>query len=276
MFNALNNSKQHAVAGIKSKHRLAEISHHFLSDENERSPAWKNTSIIPIILGSRHDDYIVYELDRSFNQQNKSSMVLNVENRFATSGMSPTFPEGIPTTTASETTSQESELPDLCLVPVTSPSTTLALQSDRFIIAVHTSLGGVRIAYDQLAFMASLDTDFTVCVVMLDARTTQEAKRFFGFLCDSAKSLLALKLECGGYLLRDSHSHSANDSSVNDSSVNDSSVNNNATNANGTDDVVATDLEGVAKEVLRKFAPSLQRAAITHLSAPAGPAGLLS
>ena len=193
-------------------------------------------------------------------------MVLNVENRFATSGMSPTFPEGIPTTTASETTSQESELPDLCLVPVTSPSTTLALQSDRFIIAVHTSLGGVRIAYDQLAFMASLDTDFTVCVVMLDARTTQEAKRFFGFLCDSAKSLLALKLECGGYLLRDSHSHSANNSSANNSAI----------NANGTDDVVATDLEGVAKEVLRKFAPSLQRAAITHLSAPAGPAGLLS
>lgn len=276
MFNAPNNTKQHTVAGIKSKHRLAEISHHFLSDENERSPAWKNTSIIPIILGSRHDDYIVYELDRSFNQQNKSSMVLNIENRFVTNEMSPTFPEGVTTTTASEMTSQETEMPDLCLVPVTSPSTTLALQSDRFIIAVHTSLGGIRIAYDQLAFMASLDTDFTVCVVMLDAKTTQDAKRFFGFLCDSAKSLLALKLECGGYLLRDSHSRSANGSSVNDSSANDSSVNNNAANAAGTADAVATDLVGVAKEILRTFAPRIQGAAITHLSAPAGPAGLLS
>jgi hypothetical protein len=256
MFNAINNTQQHATAGIKSKHRLAEISHHFLSDENERSPAWKNTSIIPIILGSRHDDYIVYELDRSFNRQNKRSMVLNIENRFASNEMLPSFLEG-----ASETTSQETEMPDLCLVPVTSPSTTLALQSERFIIAVHTSLGGVRIAYDQLAFMASLDTDFTVCVVMLDAKTIQDAKRFFGFLCDSAKSLLALKLECGGYLLRDSHNSPANDHAVNTGEY--------------TDDV-ATNLEGVAKAILRKFSPSIRCTAITHLAAPIGPAGLLS
>ena len=261
MFNVMNNTQQHTAAGIKSKHRLAEISHHFLSDENERSPAWKNTSIIPIILGSRHDDYIVYELDRSFNRQNKTSMVLNIENRFAASGVSPTFQEGVSNTASSDSSSQETEMPDLCLVPVTSPSTTLALQSDRFIIAVHTSLGGVRIAYDQLAFMASLDTDFAVCVVMLDAKTIQDAKRFFGFLCDSAKSLLALKLECGGHLLRNSHSRSEN---------------NYTSEAIKTDDDVATDLEGVAKEILRKFAPSIQRAAITRLSAPAGPAGLLS
>ena len=261
MFNAINNTQQHAAAGIKSKHRLAEISHHFLSDENERSPAWKNTSIIPIILGSRHDDYIVYELDRSFNHQNKSCMVLNIENRFASNEMSPKLLEGASTTTSSETTSQETEMPDLCLVPVTSPSTTLALQSDRFIIAIHTSLGGVRIAYDQLAFMASLDTDFTVCVVMLDAKTIQDAKRFFGFLCDSAKSLLALKLECGGYLLRDSH---------------DPSENEHAANTDGSSDDVATNLEGVAKEILRKFSPGIRGAAITHLTAPTGLAGLLS
>ncbi len=44
-----------------SKHRLAQISHYFLSDTNKHLPIWKNTTIIPVLLGSRNDDYIAYE-----------------------------------------------------------------------------------------------------------------------------------------------------------------------------------------------------------------------
>jgi len=98
----------------------------------------------------------------------------------------------------------EKSLPDFCLIPVTSTSTTLALQSDRLIIAVHSSLPGVRAAYNQLAFLASLKTDFNVCVIMIGARTIKDAKRYFNFLCDSSESFLELKLECGGFLLEDS------------------------------------------------------------------------
>ncbi|NOX91222.1 MAG: hypothetical protein GXP18_01875 [Gammaproteobacteria bacterium] len=44
----------HAVGGATySKHRLAQISHYFLSNDNERLPVWKNTIIIPILLGSK-------------------------------------------------------------------------------------------------------------------------------------------------------------------------------------------------------------------------------
>ena len=98
----------------------------------------------------------------------------------------------------------DQSLPDFCLIPVTSTSSTLALQSDRLIIAVHSSLPGVRAAYNQLAFLASLETDFNVCVIMIGAKSTTDAKRFFRFLCDSSESFLALELECGGFLLEDS------------------------------------------------------------------------
>ncbi len=239
---------------IRSKHRLSEISHHFLSEENQRSPTWKNTSTIPVLLGSKHDDYIVYELNRAFNRKNSSSMVLNIENRSPTPGMLSIPPA------SSGGNPENMAMPDLCLVPITSPSTTLALKSDRFIIAVHTSLSGVRIAYDQLAFMASLETDFTVCVIMLGAKDIKDAKRFFGFLCDSAQSLLALELECGGFLLQDNHNISNENSGVKQHS-----------------DVspIATDLEGVAEGILRKFTPRSKRPLPSSLATPAQPTGLL-
>lgn len=243
-------TKQSMASTIRSKHRLSEISHHFLSDENERSPTWKNTTTIPVLLGSKHDDYIVYELNRAFNQKDSSSMVLNIENHLPASGLLP-----------QETTHEEAAMPDLCLVPITSPPTTLALKSDRFIIAVHSSLRGVRVAYDQLAFMASLETDFNVCVIMLDAKNIQEGKRFFRFLCDNAQSLLALELECGGLLLKKQQT---------------TSNENQETEKYWNKKPVATDLNSVAEGILQTFTADVKRTLPIPISAPTRPTGLLS
>ena len=83
MHNEINHGGKPA-GPIISKHRLADISHHFLSEANERLPVWQNTIIMPVLLSSKNDDYIVYELDRAFNQQKRSSMVLNIESKLAT------------------------------------------------------------------------------------------------------------------------------------------------------------------------------------------------
>jgi hypothetical protein len=261
MPNNIHSNKQTKNNAIRSKHRLAEISHHFLSNENERLPAWENTTVIPVLLGSKNDDYVVYELDRAFNRQNSSSMVLNIENRLATSNnLAALASATLPAENANDD-DEETSLPDYCLIPASSPSTTLALQSDRIIIAVHSSLGGVRIAYDQLAFMASLNTDINVCVIMLGAKSKSAAKRFFGFLCDNAQSLLSLELECGGYLLQDSGHITGDD--VEDAEI--------------TEDDIATDLDGVAANLLRQLTPRFKRnLSATRLAAPIGPAALLS
>ena len=252
---------QHANNYIMSKHRLAEISHHFLSDGDERLPAWQNTYVIPVLLGARKDDHIVYELNRAFNRQQRCSMVLNIESHLATgNSFAALVPKKVSETisenaeTSPENNSEEPALPEFCLIPVTSPSTTLALQSDRLILVVHASLGGVRIAYNQLAFLASLGTDFNVCVVMLDAKTTQDAKRYFEFLCDSAQSLLALELECGGFLLQ----KGADDF--------DCTVTTNDT----------TGVDGVVEGILQKFTRGVPRPIATSLSAPTGPAAYLT
>ena len=259
MPNVIDNQEQGAGRPIMSKHRLAEISHHFLSDSNERSPAWKNTFIVPVLLGSKNDDYVVYELDRAFNQQRRSSMVLNIESQLmATSSLSAFAVGNI--TSDSDAVDDDANMPDFCLVPVTSPSTTLALQSNRLIIAVHASLGGVRMAYNQLAFMASLETDFSVCVIMLGAKTQPEAKRFFGFLCDNAQSLLELKLECGGFLLQNS-------------GLTDDDGKSATPTAN---EAIPTSMSGVARSILTGFTPASRRGVNASLSAPKGVAALLS
>lgn len=233
-----------------SKHRLTDISHHFLSDENERLPVWKNTFIIPVLLSSKNDDYIVYELDRAFNQQHRSSMVLNIEASLNELGsLTPIMP-GNPSDSLSDENSGRS-IPDFCLIPVTSTSTTLALQSDRLIITVHASLQGVRAAYNQLAFLTSLETDFNVFVIMFGAKTSRESKRFYEFLCDSSESLLELELECGGFLLQ------GEDGII---------------SAEEAEQDVATDMQGVVKGILQEFAPGLKvpgsNQATTSLSPP--------
>jgi hypothetical protein len=261
MSKTISNNGHIANNAIRSKHRLAEISHHFLSNENERLPAWENTRVIPVLLGSKTDDYVVYELNQAFNRQNSSSMVLNIENRLARNNQLSSLAN---TETLDE---KEGGLPDYCLIPASSPSTTLALQSDRLIIAVHASLAGVRVAYDQLSFMASLETEFKVCVIMLGARNNAAAKRFFGFLYDNAQSLLSLELECGGYLLQND-GVSGDISETHSGKTEDAEIEN---------ENIATDLNGVAANLLRQLSPSIKdRLASTRLAAPAGPAALLS
>lgn len=229
---------------VASKHRLTDISHHFLSNENERLPAWKNTFIIPVLLSSKNDDYIVYELDKVFNKQKRSCMVLNIEASLnEMDSLAPIIAANNKENAENENADQP--LPDFCLIPVTSTSTTLALQSDRLIIAVHSSLPGVRAAYNQLAFLASLETDFNVCVIMIGARSISDAKRFFQFLCDSADSFLALELECGGFLLQDSDG---------------------IVPTKDDDEDVATNLKDVAKGILSDLSTKNQRSNVDPTS----------
>lgn len=261
MPKVIDNQDQRVGKPIMSKHRLAQISHHFLSDSNERSPAWKHTSIVPVLLGSKNDDYVVYELDRAFNQQQRSSMVLNIESQLmATTSLSAFAISNIAADTDDVDVDDDANMPDFCLIPVTSPSTTLALQSKRLIIAVHASLSGVRKAYNQLAFMASLETDFSVCVIMLAAKSLPEAKRFYGFLCDNAQSLLALKLECGGFLLQNK------DLAIDDSH----------SDAATTSGDIPTSMVGVARTILTGFTRGAGKAATASLGGPKGVAALLS
>jgi len=109
--------------------------------------------------------------------------------------------------------------------------------------------------------MASLETDFNVGVIMLGAKNIRDAKRFFGFLCDNAQSLLALELECGGFLLQDSDN---------------ASTSTRATESDFTHQDVATTFDSVANGILRKFARGMKPKTSATLSAPAGVVGLLS
>lgn len=188
---------------LQSKHRLADISHHFLSDSDERTAVWHSSHIIPVLLGSKSDDRIVYQLEHAFNHQQRSSMVLNIEGGLSTSqSLKQRIPKHFSNRPVTPNEKQPT-LPDYCLIPVTSPPTILALQCERLVIAVHASLPGIRIAYNQLSFLASLKTNFKVCIVFYGARTENEAKRFFSFLLGNAQSLLELELESGGYVLQD-------------------------------------------------------------------------
>lgn len=180
---------------LKSRQRLSEISHHFLSDSESREPVWRNTQLVPILIGSKNHDYLVYQLERAFNHQHRTSMVLNIEGRM--DPMRPFCQDISQYFSAHALQADESGrlLPDFCLVPVTSPATTLALRCEHLVLAMHASLPGLRIAYNQLSFLASLKTDFRVGIVVHGARTSAEGQRFYSFLRRNAKSLLATEIQ---------------------------------------------------------------------------------
>lgn len=218
-----------------SKHHLTQISHYFLSDINEHPPIWENTTIIPVLLGSRNDDYIAYELSHAFNCQNRSSMVLKIKGCLTVSNDFSVLANNIMPTLVTHNDDEEINLPDYCLIPSSSPSPSLILKSDCLLIAVQASLSGVRIAYERLAFIASLNADFTIYIIILDAQTQATAKRFFGFLYKNAQVLLSLKLECGGYLLH-------NNNPING-----------VKNVETENEKIATDLNSIASSLLRQF-----------------------
>ncbi len=209
--------------------RLTDISHYFLSDANERLPIWQHTAIIPVLLSSWNDDHVVYELDRAFGHQHCSCMVLNIENHLTASAPLASPRREMP---SEQNADAEPSLPRLALIPLTSTSTTLALQSDRIVIAVDSSLSGVRLAYDQLAFLASLETDFTVSVIMINANQACDAERFYRFIFDSSESLLGLTVECAGFLLNTGGEQASEQNPV------------------------ATDINGIAREILEKLTPA--------------------
>lgn len=180
--------------GSLSKHRLADISHLFLSDEAERLSQWRNTLIMPVLLMSKNDDHVVYDLEQAISRHGRTCLVLNIESQLG--------PEGLAAKHAREIDADEATAPDVCLIPLTSGGTTRVLNSDRLLLAVPTSLPGVRLAYNQLAALASYGLDLQVQVAMLDASDPKEAQRFFKFLSNSARNLLGMDIQCGGYVTR--------------------------------------------------------------------------
>lgn len=180
--------------GSLSKHRLAHISHLFLSDEGERLTHWRNTLIMPVLLISKNDDHVVYELEQAVKRHNRSCLVLNIETQLG--------PEALAARHAQDAKADEAQAPDVCLIPLTASGTTRVLNSDRLLLAVPTSLPGVRLAYNHLAALASFGLDLKVQVAMLDAADQKEAQRFFKFLSNSARTLLGMEIQCGGYVAR--------------------------------------------------------------------------
>ncbi|MCF6338184.1 MAG: hypothetical protein L3J84_09580 [Gammaproteobacteria bacterium] len=236
-----------------AKHHLAQISHYFLSDINEYPPVWKNTTIIPVLLGSRNDDYIAYELSHAFNCQNRSSMVLKIESCLTVSNDFSVLANNIMPTLVTHNDDEKINFPDYCLIPASSPSPTLILKSDCLLIAVQASLSGVRIAYARLALIASLNAGFTIYVVILGAQTQTVAKRFFGFLYKNAQALLSLKLECGGYLL---HNNNPIDG---------------VKNVETENEEIATDLNSIAGNLLRQISSHSKGKSVAHLATPLQP-----
>jgi hypothetical protein len=192
------------IRGTSSKDRLTDIGHFFLSNEDERATHWRNTLVVPTLLISRLHDFVAYELAKAIEKQNKQCLVLNVESRDG-QGVAPV--------------SQPTEAPDVCLIPLTSTRTTLALQGDKLLLAIPASLPGVRLAYNHLAQLASLGQDMVINAIMVEADDEKSAMRYFRFLCNSARDFLALEIKCGGIILHDAHKGSTNDASKEKDSV---------------------------------------------------------
>ncbi len=177
-------------SSLTSRQRLADISHHFLSDKGEQSAPWQKTCLIPLLLVCREDDFVVYLLKTALQQHHRNCVVLNIENQ----------PD--PLSISKSMAGEKDGAPDICLLPLTSPGSTLAIPHNKLLMAVPTSLPGIRLAYHHLAQLAEQGSRLTVSIIMLDARSEKHGERYFSFLSDSAKSLLSLEVKSAGVLYR--------------------------------------------------------------------------
>lgn len=183
-----------------SRQRLADISHHFLSDADEHPAPWQKTRLIPLLLIDRADDYVAYLIKAALEQDQHTCSVLNIENQ--------TGPFSAPLTNNHPTA------PDICLLPFTSPGSILAIPHEKLLMAVPASLPGVRLAYHQLAQLAAQKNHLTVHIIMLDGRDEQHAQRYFSFLKDNANSLLCQDIASIGALSQRPESTSNGDAAT--------------------------------------------------------------
>jgi len=140
------------------------------------------------------DDFVAYLLESALRQRHHSCSVLNIENQ---PGL-----VSLPTSASMPLASEQEGAPDICLLPLTSPGSTLAIPHNKLLMAVPTSLPGVRLAYHHLAQLAEQQSHLTVNIIMLDARSEKHGERYFSFLSDSACSLLSLEVKSAGVLYR--------------------------------------------------------------------------
>lgn len=178
------------ITPLSSRQRLADISHHFLSEKGERPAPWQKTRLIPLLLVCREDDFVAYLLKSALQRLQQNCTVLNIENQSS--------PQPLSTPMSDE----KDAAPDICLLPLTSPGSILAIPHNKLLMAVPASLPGVRLAYHRLAQLAEQESRLTVNIIMLDARSEAHGERYFSFLSDSAKSLLSLQVKSAGVLFR--------------------------------------------------------------------------
>lgn len=199
-------AKDDVITSLSSRQRLADISHHFLSGKGEQPAPWQKTRLIPLLLISRKDDFVAYLIKGALQRDDQHCTVLNIENQSSLGSLSASIKNESQTT------------PDICLLPLTSPASILAIPHNKLLMAVPASLPGMRLAYHRLAQLAEQKSHLTVNIIMLDARSEKHGARYFSFLCNSAQSLLSLDIKSLGALYRQhadaNNSHSNDDANA--------------------------------------------------------------
>jgi len=173
---------------LGSRRRLAEISHHFLSDVAETPSPWRNTRITPLLLLAREDDFIAYRLQAAVEARGHRCTVLNIGQHHPPSGK------------ARAAGGAATPAPEVCLLPLTAVEGTLAVAEEGLLVAVPACLAGVRLAYHHLALLAEQGRRVRLQVIMLDARSETYGRRCFAFLQDTARDMLSLEMTCLGVL----------------------------------------------------------------------------
>jgi hypothetical protein len=210
-----------------SRERLSRISHHFLSDDESYTPPpvsqanipmetsnkqpEENTQtfVLPILMSLQQEHYFpVYALSQALLAHKTSSAVLLVEGELTSSSCSTVFkPHGSTPTTADQTSLQDllqqtgyQHEPDVYLIPVAGVTSPYVATSRRLLIPAEASLNGVRSAYLQLKWLASLRQDLDIGLIMLNTDDPAWARRCFDKLATGARMFLDITITSYGYL----------------------------------------------------------------------------
>lgn len=210
-----------------SRERLAQISHHFLSDDmppvtltatqtntgshaitgNDRgNPA--QPYILPVLMNPLLEFHFpVYALSQALLGYKTSSAVILVEGETQSSTSSTVFTphehtgQAIDQCLITELLQQGRQHgPDICLIPVAAINSPCVIASRRVLIPVQATLNGIRYAYLQLKRLASVGQNIDTGVFIVDCEDPAWARRCFDKLAAGAITFLDQTITSYGYL----------------------------------------------------------------------------
>jgi hypothetical protein len=202
-----------------SKERLAQISHHFLSEPPVAVDTAHRPSFMPVLLNDVADVWVAHCIARALTTRKRPSTVVYVEREMQQAALDTRANIDrrglvVPLTRRGDwhdhnaaqlrllkAVGTQNSQHKFCLIPISNMQTTVLELFDRLLMPVAPGLDGLRSAYIRIKRLSGNATP-AIGVTIIDCDTEEDARLYFDKLAVAALRFLGQRLMYCGYIPR--------------------------------------------------------------------------